>query len=148
MSLTNRWCFTGVMLMAGLAGCQQVAQQSSEQSLEQSAAESGRASLDSSSASSDSEAAEDEQARSTYRRDVRAYTVAFLQDTEDPDTDAGLAFVRGIGRIAEAHGITDWESCPDSRDAIETAIAEQGLDEPKAGWLRDRIGGSVSEHED
>lgn len=52
---------------------------------------------------------------SAYRRDVRAYAAEFA-DVGGSSAD----FLRGIGQVAEHHGVTHWES----NDATLVAIGE------------------------
>ena len=47
--------------------------------------------------------------KSLYHEDVQAYAAVFATD---PGTDR--EFLRGIGRVAERHGITNWESDPET----------------------------------
>jgi len=60
----------------------------------------------------------------TYRRDLRAYAAAFVE-TGGTEED----FLRGISRIAEVHGITDWESQPGTLVAIGEGLRDVGLSE-------------------
>jgi len=65
----------------------------------------------------------------SYRRDVEAYTVAFLEDTSLDGT-----FLRGLGQVAEVHGITDWEAVPETVEGISLAV--QAVESPGVGVAR------------
>jgi hypothetical protein len=83
-----------------------------------------------SSSGDDEEKEEDEegdQAEETaFQRDVRNYTVEFAQEDDDPDLES---FQRGLGAIAESHGITDWEQTDDTFVAVGRGLAESELDD-------------------
>ncbi len=64
----------------------------------------------------------DEATKTAYRRDVRAFAAQFA--------DAGGSsneFLRGIGRVAEGHGITHWEGDPDTLLAIGEGLRDAGV---------------------
>ncbi len=60
----------------------------------------------------------------SYRRDLRAYAAAFV---ETGGTQG--EFLRGISRIAEGHGVTDWESRPDTLRAIGQGLRDASVSE-------------------
>ncbi len=57
-----------------------------------------------------------------YRRDVRAYAAHFAR-TGGTSQD----FLRGIGTVAAEHGISDWESLPDTQQAIGEGLRDAGI---------------------
>lgn len=90
--------------------------------------ESVSGSFGSASGSSGGEEA-DAKASALYRSDLCAYTVASLGEA---DSD----LVRGIGRIAQSHGITHWEANANTIPAIRAAIASGGVDASGVERLR------------
>jgi len=63
-----------------------------------------------------------EETAKNYRLDVEAYTVAYLDRNE-----RSPSFLRGLGLVAQAHGITDWESAPETFDALAGVVHNDGL---------------------
>ena len=61
---------------------------------------------------------------SSYREDIRVTTVAAVENGEPTDE-----FVRDVGRVAEQHGIADWEAAPDTFVAIGKGLREAGASE-------------------
>ena len=57
-----------------------------------------------------------------YRRDVRAFSAEFAQSGGSSDD-----FLRGIGRVAESHGVTHWEGRPDTLLAIGEGLRDAGV---------------------
>ena len=57
-----------------------------------------------------------------YRRDVRAYAAEFTQAGGSSDE-----FLRGIGQVAEGHGVTHWEANPDTPIAIGEGLHDAGV---------------------
>lgn len=57
-----------------------------------------------------------------YRRDVRAYAAEFAQAGGSSDD-----FLRGIGQVAESHGVTHWEASPDTMLAIGEGLRDAGV---------------------
>jgi len=57
-----------------------------------------------------------------YQRDVRAYAAEF---SGQGGTSAD--FLRGIGRVAGEHGVSHWESSPDTLRAIGAGLADAGV---------------------
>jgi hypothetical protein len=89
--------------------------------------------FESSSKSSDS----DESAPSAYLRDVESLSFAFAGAGGEPQ---GL--LREIGRVALAHGISDWESVPATYAAIGAGLRRAGLDAAGARRLADALFGA------
>jgi hypothetical protein len=57
-----------------------------------------------------------------YRRDVRAFAAEFAQAGGSSDD-----FLRGIGRVAESHGVTHWEGRSDTLLAIGEGLSDAGV---------------------
>jgi hypothetical protein len=89
--------------------------------------------FESSSESSDG----DEPAPSAYLRDVEALSFAFAGAGGEPE---GL--LRELGRVALAHGISDWESVPVTYLAIGAGLRRAGLDAEGARQLADALFGA------
>jgi hypothetical protein len=73
-------------------------------------------------------------ARSTdtaYRRDVRAYAAHFAASGGSQQD-----FLRGIGQVAESHGVTHWESEPATMLAIGEGLRDAGVGEAQMAALR------------
>jgi hypothetical protein len=62
-----------------------------------------------------------EKASLAYRRDVRAWSAEFAREGGSQDE-----FLRGIGRIAESHGLTHWEADPATLLAIGEGLRDAG----------------------
>jgi hypothetical protein len=62
-----------------------------------------------------------------YRRDVRAWTTEVAR-TGTPQDE----FLRGVGRIAESHGLTHWEAEPATLVAIGEGLRD-------AGWTPEQM---------
>jgi hypothetical protein len=60
--------------------------------------------------------------KSAYRRDVEAYTLAFVESSTDIGEMELAEFQRGIGHLAVESGITHWEA-----DALTCASIGSGL---------------------
>jgi hypothetical protein len=58
-----------------------------------------------------------------YRRDVTSLTFAYLEAGE-----AGGDLLRDLTRVAEQHGITDWEASPVTFVAIGAGLRQGGID--------------------
>ena len=69
-----------------------------------------------------------------YQEDVISFTVASLA-REDGDGE----LLRGLGRIAEEHGIADWEAAPATIDALRTAANAPELDDAARARLRQQL---------
>lgn len=57
-----------------------------------------------------------------YQKDVAAFTDSFIHQEM-----ISLDYMIGLGRIANRHGITDWELSPDTYIAIGFGLKEAGL---------------------
>lgn len=84
-----------------------------------------------------------------YRSDVEDYTLAALEAAA-PFDSAG--FARGLARIAESHGVSDWAALDGTYRAVGAGLARGGLTAEAAveltrGWLGDgpRVRGLVLE---
>ena len=73
-------------------------------------------SSDAISVSSGSEAASD---KVTYERDLRSYTSTFVKSGAEVST-----FAPGATRIAATHGVSNWETNPDTADAIGAGLKD------------------------
>jgi hypothetical protein len=63
-----------------------------------------------------------EASKTAYRRDVRAFAAHFAAVGGSSDE-----FLRGIGRVAESHGITHWEGDPDTLLAIGAGLRDADI---------------------
>jgi hypothetical protein len=61
-------------------------------------------------------------ARLAYRRDVRAFAAHFAGAGGSSDD-----FLRGIGAVAAEHGVSHWESRPDTHFAIGEGLRDAGV---------------------
>jgi hypothetical protein len=61
-------------------------------------------------------------ARLAYRRDVRAFAAHFAATGGSSDD-----FLRGIGAVAAEHGVSHWESRPDTHRAIGEGLRDAGV---------------------
>ena len=61
-----------------------------------------------------------------YESDVVDYTYAYLKSTSGPTDYEG--FQKGLGKIADERGISDWESDPHTYKAIGKALKKAGID--------------------
>src|SRR5262249_43985465 len=68
-----------------------------------------------------------------YQRDVHSYALACLARDDEPSE-----FLRGMSRVAELHGVSDWEESPDTYVALHALVAADELD--TAGLERLRAG--------
>jgi hypothetical protein len=69
-----------------------------------------------------------------YRRDVRAWAAESAQSGGTQDE-----FLRGIGRIAETHGLTHWEADPATLLAIGEGLREAGWSDERMEQLRGEL---------
>jgi hypothetical protein len=74
----------------------------------------------------------EEEKETSFERDVRNYTVEFAETTDEPEI---ASFQRGLGSIAEDHGITNWERNRDAFMAIGRGIGESNLTDTNAKQL-------------
>ena len=123
MNCLNRiaWSATAVLSLSGWAAIEDAFQWSSDSSGSVSA-----------SRSSGSGAAAS--AGSTYRTDVYNYAVACVSRGE---SDGEL--LRGVGRIAELNGISNWEAAPDTLTAFNAVVREGQLGEVELERLRGEL---------
>ena len=78
--------------------------------------------------------------KATYERDVTAYAAVFAGS---PGT--GREFLRGLGQVAERHGITHWEAEPETLRLAGTGLRRGGLSAERLTDLSDRIAESDPE---
>jgi hypothetical protein len=78
-----------------------------------------------------------------YRRDVRAWAGAFAEDGGTQDE-----FLRGIGRIAETHGLTHWEADPATLVAIGEGLRDAGWSAEQMDRLRGELADVQAERVD
>jgi hypothetical protein len=71
-----------------------------------------------------------------YRRDLRAFTAEFATTAGGSRAD----FVRGVTRIAEDHGISDWESEAATPRAIGEGLRDARLSAAQMDAFVDSIG--------
>jgi hypothetical protein len=134
----RRQAVAAVVLPAFLPACGSISAsfESASDSVS-TALESVSDSLTSPSGSSSGDEA-DAKAATQYRTDLCAYTLACLGEEERAGTDA--EFVRGIGRIAESHGITHWEGNANTLTAICEAVQAGAVDPAGIARLRRELG--------
>ena len=80
----------------------------------------------------DQKEGEDEEEETSFERDIRNYTVEFAETTDEPNI---ASFQRGLGTIAEDHGISDWERNRDAFMSIGRGIGESNLTDTNAKQL-------------
>lgn len=85
-----------------------------------------------SSGGDDEKDQKEEQKETSFERDVRNYTVEFAETTDEPNI---ASFQRGLGTIAEDHGITDWERTGYTFMAIGRGLGESNLTDTNAKQL-------------
>ncbi len=102
-----------------------------------SASDSFSASSDSSKSSSDGDEAEVE---SAYRRDVRDLAAAWAGAAAPPER-----LVRDLGRVAESHGISDWQRELGTYRALGAGLRRGGLDSRELQRLELRLDAGVPE---
>ena len=76
-------------------------------------------------------------AQLAYRRDVRVWTEEIARSGGSQDE-----LLRGIGRIAESHGVTHWEAVPDTLSAIGEGLADAGWTSGQMEQLRGQLAGA------
>jgi hypothetical protein len=74
-----------------------------------------------------------DEAKTAYRRDVRAFAAQFAVAGGSSDE-----FLRGIGRVAEGHGVTHWEGDADTLAAIGEGLSDAGVSAADIEALRVR----------
>jgi hypothetical protein len=85
----------------------------------ENSSDSSENSSDSSSRSSTSSSPGDEKDNARFERDVEQYALAYLEAGGGPDE----GFFAGLGDLARAHGVSDWESDASVWEAIGRALA-------------------------
>jgi len=70
-------------------------------------------------------------ASASYRQDVESYAVACLDRDEAPGD-----LLRGVSRIAELHGISDWQAAPATVTALRAVVSGNRLDAARIARLR------------
>src|SRR5262245_30440074 len=69
-------------------------------------------------------------AERAYRQDVSDYTQAYVKSSGAGDL---AGFRANLGKLAEEHGITNWEESPSTYEAIGEGLASAGV--TKAGLM-------------
>ena len=127
---------TALGLIVGIAVCFATgcSKSSTTQGSFESSSDSSSSPFKSSSKSSsgDDEKEAEEKKETSFQRDIRNYTAAFAQNTEERDIES---FQWGLTAIAEGHGITDWEQGEDAFVAIGHGLGESELDASSAKQL-------------
>ena len=72
-----------------------------------------------------------------YRRDVRAYAAQFSRSGGSSDD-----FLRGIGQVAEEHGVSHWQSNPSTLLAIGAGLRDAGVTSAELDALAARAEGA------
>ncbi len=75
------------------------------------------------SVSESSSGGKDQAARDDYRREVRNFTAIFVQSEATPED-----FLQDLGRIADRHGVTDWERDRLTYVAVGAGLRQAGID--------------------
>ncbi len=87
--------------------------------------------------SSESSSGDDGGVAAAYGRDVRNFTAAFV------DSDASRdEFLRNLGRIAEAHGITHWERERETYVAVGAGLRQAGVDRVALRTFQETLAGA------
>ncbi len=89
------------------------------------------------SASDRVSANDEERLEREFRDDVRVAVRDLVELGATPDD-----FLRELGRIAELHGISDWESESGTLNALGAGVCEAGTGETELDALLERIGRS------
>lgn len=75
---------------------------------------------------------------SAYREDVRDYTVAATRPGRDP-----TAFPRGLARVAQEHGITNWEADAATFVGIGEGLRQAGVEPGAVDAWSSRLGSTT-----
>lgn len=75
--------------------------------------------------------------RRTYQKEVRQFSFAFARSGGDP-----AAFRRGVGAVAEKHGITNWEEDAETLRSIGAGMRDAGIGETEMRSLTQELVGS------
>ncbi|QDU68171.1 hypothetical protein [Engelhardtia mirabilis] len=59
----------------------------------------------------------------SYQQDVQAFVCSYLSAPSEPGD-----FARGLTQVAQAHGVSDWESQPGTFEVIEASVSDPALD--------------------
>jgi hypothetical protein len=78
-------------------------------------------------------------ADTAYRQDVRAFAAEFARAGGSSDD-----FLRGIGRVAESHGVSHWEGRADTLLAIGAGLRDAGVSRADVEALGTRAAGADS----
>ena len=89
---------------------------------------------------SSSKSSRDDEEEEAYRNDVTSVTLAYLGAGE-----AGGNLLRDLSRVAEQHGITDWEASPVTFVAIGAGLRQGGIDAGSVDAFAQRHFGGNSE---
>ncbi|MFI5315014.1 MAG: putative lipoprotein [Myxococcota bacterium] len=73
--------------------------------------------------------------KTSYRRDLRQYAALFAKSGGTREE-----FLRGVARIAEDHGITNWEADPSTPRAIGEGLRDANLSEVQMNAFVDDVG--------
>lgn len=122
--------FTSLVFLS--AGCSISA---SSASISDSITQSSKSVSDSISSSSPDGSSKSEAA---YREDVRDYTVAAARSGRDP-----VAFQSGLARVAEQHGITNWEADAATFVGIGEGLKQAGIDSRGVAAWSSRMGSAT-----
>lgn len=125
----------GPIALLGLCGCTLLSQSSDSVS---TSVEKGLGSVSDSlgsiSGSSSGGGGKSASTGARYRADLLAYARTCLSEAER--TGEGDDFVREVGRIAERHGITDWEGNENTAAALREAVASGAVGPDGVARLR------------
>jgi len=90
-------------------------------------------SSDSSSNSSKSSSGSSGDDSAQFRNDVEQYTATFVRSGGSHEQSA---FLMGLGELARKRGVSDWESDPDTWEAIGRGLAHSDVGEAEETALR------------
>lgn len=79
----------------------------------------------------------DEAASLRYQMDIRTFTAAYIQSGGASRTE----YLRDMGRIAEKHGITDWESEPATYVSVGEGLRKAGVSGDQYSTFEKSLGG-------
>jgi len=119
----------GVLLLVVALGCAGCSFSYSSKSL----SESSGSSSDSSSSSSSGNA------ERAYKRDVADYTKAFVASARPGDVEA---FRADLGRLAQKHGIANWQANMATYEAIGTGLARAHVSDAQLLAFKRNLGDS------
>jgi len=69
-----------------------------------------------------------------YKDEVRDFTAAHVQSG-----GSGDALMREVGKIAQRHGITNWEGSPATFEAIGAGLAKAGKNQAEVNAFRNNL---------